>query len=181
MTEYKGTAIVFLRTLMAQQPDPMRQAFERSISPDDLRVFRSTLSVSMVPIEVATRLYVAACAVIYSHEPADVGLRKLGRALATDNLSGIYRLVLKVLSVRMLIEHSPRLWRTYHNSGDVRAQSLGPTHYQLIVTGSPDLPDAYREFVCGYVEGATEITGGKNPRVSKSGTPQEWRWDVTWT
>jgi hypothetical protein len=180
MTEYKGTAITFLRGLLSEQPESVRTAFESALSSEDIEQLSSVLAISNVPIAYATRLYMAAAPALYPDEVVEIGLRRIGRALAYDNLSGIYRLVLKVLTVRMLIEQCARLWRTYHSAGKASTRRLSDTHYLFLVVDCPDLPERYRELVCGYIEGAVAQAGGKEPRVTKAGKPSEWSWDVTW-
>jgi uncharacterized protein (TIGR02265 family) len=180
MTEYKGTAVAFLRTLIAAQTAEARAAFEKSIAPADLEAYRAILPVSTVSIQCAANLYSATAAALHPTLSLNAGLRRVGRAVAEDNLSGIYRIVLKVLSVRMLIDQCAKLWRTYHSTGIARSEKIDDQHYLFIVADSPDLPESYREFVCGYIEGAVALTGGKNSRVTKGGHAQEWQWDVTW-
>jgi hypothetical protein len=180
MTEYKGTAITFLRSLLSEQPESVQRSFESAPSSEDIEQFRSVLAISNIPIAYATRLYLAAAPALYPDDAVEIGLRRIGRALARDNLSGIYRLVLKVLTVSMLIAQCARLWRTYHSTGNASTRRVSDKHYLLLVTDCPDLPELYREFVCGFVEGAITQTGGRDPRVTKAGKPSEWSWDVTW-
>ncbi len=180
-TEYKGSAVSFLRGLMSKQPESIRAAFEQKLSAEDLQLFRATMAVSTVPIASANSMYIAAVEVLYADESRNQGLRKLGKELARDNLSGIYRLLLKVLSVEMLIDQCAKLWRTYHSSGEASVNKRSADgHYDFVVKNSPDLPEPYREFVCGYIEGAVTLTGGKDARVVKGGDPSAWTWDVSW-
>jgi hypothetical protein len=180
MTEYKGTAITFLRDLLGKQPEGVQRAFESALSSEDIELFRSVLAISNIPIACATRLYLAAAPALYPDDAVEIGLRRIGCALASDNLGGIYRLVLKVLTVRMLIEQCARLWRTYHSTGKASTRRVSDTHYLFLVAGCPDLPGLYRELVCGYIEGAIAKSGGRDPHATKAGKPSEWSWDVTW-
>jgi serine/threonine protein kinase len=61
---------------------------------------------------------------------------KLARAIAQDNVSGVYRSLFRlVASPEMFVLHAQRVWRTYIDEGTLSVQIQGPGSFEAQVVG----------------------------------------------
>lgn len=180
MGNYKGTGVVFMRSLFKRHGAASERKFLAQLTPQETDIYKQTLEFHWIPIEVITRYFELAAPLLY---PGDSqGLRRIGREMARDHLQGVYRIVLRVVTVEYIIEKAARLWRTYHQIGTTRMERPGERMLQFVVMGYPDLPAAFRECTCGYIAGVLELAGAKDIHVLKSNdNPEEWRWKLSWS
>jgi len=51
----------------------------------------------------------------------------------------------------------------------------------LVVSDYPDLPERFRECMCGYIVGTMELVGVQEIRVHKLGDAlSQWHWRISW-
>jgi hypothetical protein len=100
--------------------------------------------------------------------------------LAQDNLGGPYKHFVRLMSVALLMKQTALLWRAYHNAGRTEVQQLGKYQVVLLVHDYTDLPEPFRECMCGWIEQAITMTGGKNATVTKSDGNGAQTWEMTW-
>lgn len=132
-----------------------------------------------VPIEHATEIFDHVAQLVYP--TAETPLRELGRALARDNLGGAYKHFVRIMSVPFLMKQAAFVWRAYHNAGRPTVATLDRNRIELRVFDYADLPDRFRECMCGWIEQAVSMTGGKNPRVTNLEGGDVYAWHITWT
>ena len=179
-TTLKATGMDFLRKKMRKSGNGAEQALIAELDAEDADLYANALAVSWVDVERAARVYEAAARLLY---PGSVDpLVDLGREMARADLTGIYKILLRVATIPMVVERTARLWSTYHRKGSARIVREGDVkRADLIIDGYPDLPEAIRINICGYVQGVLDLTGSKNPQVRHvGGSPEAWRWHVTW-
>jgi len=179
MAGYKGMALVLLRQwIRAAGPDVERQVLEQ-LTPEEQIAYASLVATAWVPVELATKLYVVASPLLYPKDPRP--LRQVGRDLARENLGGVFRFVVRVISVAMLVDKTASLWRSFHDRGAARAIREADHMIRFEVTDYPELPERMRETIVGWLAQAIELTGAKNVRVVKSDDdPRTWTWTATW-
>ena len=172
----KGTEVVSVRNLLraAGQED----AFVARLSPDEVDPYRETLAVVWVPVDFVARVFELAAAELYVGEGRP--LRQLGRALAKDNLTGIYRVMLRIVSIPFAIQHAASLWHTYNDTGEVGIERMGD-RLQMTVSGYPAFPEAALEECAGYTEGLMLMCGARNIEVKTSRpTHDAFAFDCSW-
>ncbi|MBK9263161.1 MAG: hypothetical protein IPM54_25575 [Polyangiaceae bacterium] len=176
MAGYRGIGVVFARrtsraarvetTVMQRLPSATRETF-----------IKANMS-CWVPIEHATDIFDVASSLMY---PSSTNaIRELGRALARDNLGGAYRHFVRMMSVPFLIKQNALLWRAYHNAGRTEVELFDSNSVVLRVHEYPDLPERFRECMCGWLEQAIVMTGGKDVCVEKSDIEPVHKWHMTW-
>ena len=174
MAGYKGVGIVFVRAQV--RAARCEDAVLESLSPGARDTWRQATAGGWYPMEHAIEMFTRAAPLLFPGSPSP--LRELGRAMAQDNLGGVYRHIVRLLSVPFLIKQTMVFWRLYHNAGRAtctsQEKSAVVTLYEY-----PDCPERFRECLCGWIAGAVEVCGGTNARVLKEdGDPFVWR--VTW-
>ncbi len=101
--------------------------------------------------------------------------------MASDHLHGVYRIVMKVVSIDSIIEKSARLWHTYHRLGKTRVDRVGPKLLHFVVVEYPGLPENFQECMCGYISQVLELAGGTAVRVSHGAIGSgQWCWKLSW-
>jgi len=132
-----------------------------------------------VPIEHATEIFVQVAPLVYP--TSENALRELGRALARDNLGGPYKHFVRMMSVPFLMKQTALMWRAYHNAGRTEVEKVDATTVILRVFDYADLPERFRECMCGWIEHAIAMTGGKDVCLTKSEQDDAVHvWHMTW-
>jgi uncharacterized protein (TIGR02265 family) len=176
----KGTNLIYLRKLLQDRGPEAEAAFRQWFPLQEQEVFRSAMPVSWVPVELMARYFQAAAEVAFPGDP--LGLRKVGAGIARDNLNGVYKILLRVVSVPVLIQQSAKIWSVYQEKGLPSVQRDGDHAGSFMVTDFPDLPPAFREQIAGYLEALLEMSGARDPRVKvDERDPQAWTWRISWS
>jgi len=179
MAGYKGTGVVFMRSFLRSRGGEIEQRFLLALTDEERQIYTTTLEFHWIPIEVITRFFEVAAPLAFPGRPD--GLRRIGREMALDHLRGIYRIVLRVITVEVAIAKSARLWSTYHQAGSATSQRLGPTLLQFSIYDYPELPEVFRECLCGYIVGVLELCGVTEIRVSRLNEPSRaWPFRLSW-
>jgi|JI10StandDraft_1071094.scaffolds.fasta_scaffold124918_2 uncharacterized protein (TIGR02265 family) len=179
MANYKGTGVVFMRERVGRAGPAIERLFLQQLTEEERETYLRTLEFHWVPIEVITRLFEVAAPLLHPGNPQ--GLRLLGKAMASDHLNGVYRIVMKVVSIDSIIEKSARLWHTYHRLGKTRVDRVGPKLLHFVVVEYPGLPENFQECMCGYISQVLELAGGTAVRVSHGAIgPGQWCWKLSW-
>jgi hypothetical protein len=136
-----------------------------SLTPELQLVQKKAMPISWVPMAQVADIIEKSAPLIYPGEKN--GIYKLGMGEAADNLKGVYKIFMRVVSVAFVIEQASKLWATYHNEGQARAATLGGEKQgEFWVENYALLPPSFVEFMCGYIAGAVEMTGAKQVRVA---------------
>ena len=182
MTEdnYKGTGAVFVRSFVRSRGPEAEARLLAKLSPEDAERYLRTLAFDWIPIATISRIFEAAAPLAFPGN-ADA-MRLLGREMARDHLRGIYRFLLRITTVAFVMTQTARLWSTYHRKGVAHlAENTAPNMITLVVSDYPELPDRFRECMCGYIVGTIELVGVQEIRVHKLGdASSQWQWRISW-
>ncbi|MBN1594839.1 hypothetical protein JW933_02830 [candidate division FCPU426 bacterium] len=180
MGRSKGVGVVELKKIFSQKGRALEETLISRLDEDSARIYRFSVEASWIPLEVMASIYETAAGVLYPDEQD--GLFKIGEAQAKNQLTGIYRIIMKIINVPYLIEKTAKLWKLYYDQGEAHTEKQESTNLAvMVVTGFPELPFPNRETTRGYVAGAIGLTGGKNVKVTGDYTnPLNWRWLMEW-
>ena len=178
MAGYKGVGVVFIRRLLRAAGGDVEKRALSSLSERDCRAYEACTATAWVPIALVTHLAVAAAPLLFPRErdPLD----HLGRALAVDNMSGIYAFVVRVMTVEFIARQSARLWRVYHDDGEALAVRVGPRELRYDIRGYNDMPADFRRYLRGFVAQLVEMTGAVGVQASLEERADDWGYRITW-
>jgi hypothetical protein len=178
MPNTKGTNVVSVRRLL--QAAAQEDAVLAQLTREDLESYRETLAVGWVSDVFIARLFAVAAPALYPREPKPI--RQLGRTIAQDNLTGVYRVMLRIVSIPFAIERAGSLWRTYNDTGEATISRFGDEpRARMTITGYERFPDECLDETAGYIEGVALLCGAKVADAHPSRpTADSFAFDVTW-
>jgi hypothetical protein len=176
MAGYRGIGVVFARRTARAAGVETKVIQELPTAARDTFV-KANMS-GWVPIEHATDIFDRVAPLLYAS--SENAIRELGRALARDNLGGAYKHFVRMISVPLLIKQTALLWRAYHDAGRPEVERVDSNRVVLRVYDYPDLPVRFRECMCGWIEQAVAMTGGKDVCVTTSDQNSVHMWCMTW-
>jgi len=180
MGNFKGVGVVFVRDKIAGWGEAASVEFAGTLDPPDRAIYERALATSWIPIDAAGRILVAAARYLYPDE-AD-GLRFIGRDMANEHLTTVYRILLRVSSVAFALSQTANYWRAYHDEGKAIAErGAEPRTAHLRIVDYPDLPRPFLEFIDGYCLGMMDLTKVPHGDVARDESdPSNWRFTLTW-
>ncbi len=179
MPLYKAMPLVLVRRWVRAKGDAVERALIDGLNEAEQQTYASLVATAWVPVEFATKVYVLAAPVLYPEDPRP--LRQLGRDLAKDNFKGVFRFVLRVVSVETLMEKTSTLWRSFHDQGQATLRREGEHLVRFELRDYPGLPEPMRESIAGWLTQAVELTGAKDVRVNRAGSDGDvWAWMIHW-
>jgi len=177
MGTYKANAIDFGRKQL--RATGLEQDFMNRLSSEDRVAYAHTFAISWINPEFAALLLEKMAALLYPNN--SMPLFEFGRRMATDNLNGVYKFILRFFTIEQAVKVTSNLWRTYHKAGVVRTERINETRAVFVVDNYPTLPKAIREVTTGYVAGLVALTGAKDIRIRHDeSNPSSWRWIIVW-
>jgi hypothetical protein len=180
MSKFKGTGIFYVKSLVRSSSSEQQNVFLSMLNPDERKAYETVLAISWISIDAAAKILKAAAEVLYPGDPA--GLRAIGYKMAHNDLSGIYKILMPVLSVAMAMSQTGKLWSQYHDEGRAWTDKINEKTYIFNVADYPSLPEHFREMLAGYVKGVVERTGEKVEQVQRNDiNPKQWKWTITIT
>jgi hypothetical protein len=178
MAKSKGTYVVFFRTLWQGHPGS-EEVFRTQLSDEAREIYDSALPIAWVPEPIVAEMEDRIAAVLFPGSPD--GLQQIGKLQAEHDLRGVYRVLLRVITIPMLIKKAASLWSTYHDAGTADVADLTDKTATFVVEGYPDMPQSVREVTTGYIMGAVEMTRARDVQaVLDEADPNRWAWVVTW-
>lgn len=178
MGNFKGTGIVYVKSLVRSTSAEKEKSLLSMLNPDERKVYETVLAISRVSINAASNILRAAADVLYPGDPS--GLRAIGYKMALNDLSGIYKILMPVLSVEMALSQSGKLWKQYHDEGRAWTDNINKKTYIFNVADYPNLPEHFREMLAGYVKGVVERIDVKVEQVQRNDVnPEQWKWTIT--
>jgi hypothetical protein len=177
MPKTKGTDVMALRKLLQERGPEFEQAFVAALTPELAELYRTILHFTWTPVEKQTELYAAAAAALYPGHPEP--MRELGRAMALQTFSGIYKIFLRLPTMSFIMSRTAQMWQTYYDAGEASVENFTGKTGTLLVRKFPELPRKMREVVCGHLQVLIEATGAKHVRVQLlDSDPNAWRWEI---
>lgn len=181
MEKYRGTGLLSVKKMILRQRPDLQETFLAKLGPEERQLYEAVLATEWLPIKVVATLFYKAAGALY---PGNLrGLEELGRQQALDNLQGIYRPMLRVLTINFAIQQVAKLWRGYFDEGEAAAwQEEGQKRAVMSVDNFPGLPEGNRRVISGYIQGVVELCGARNVVVQHDQSRAEkWVWTVTWS
>ncbi len=181
MPEVKAAGLLMIRQLMAEATPGHQETFLASLTKPELAEYQRAVPTLWVDTDLNAGVMLKAARVL-SPKDVNLGLRSLGNMIALDNLNGVYKVFLKVLTVPYVISKSGRMWQTYHSKGRVWAEEAPEgKRVTFYVAEYPEMPLAMREALNGFMEGLAHLTLAKDISVVRhDDDPNCWRWVFRW-
>lgn len=176
MPRYKAVPLVLLRNRVREAG--VEAALLSTLSEGDRAVYERFVATDWVDEAFANRLYGDATPLVYGG--GRMALRRFGQEAARADLGGVYRVVVRFMTVPALADRAATLWSKYHDCGTARADRAGERAMRFVVEEHPGLGENTRETLAGWLAGAVELTGASNVRVTHEGDADRWTWSVTW-
>lgn len=92
-------------------------------------------------------------------------LWSLGEHLATEQLRGVYRVFLLVVSPDFMLRRSAQIFRTFYDGGSMEAVTLAPGRVECTFGGFHAKDRLLELSIAGWIKGATALTTAQNNRV----------------
>jgi len=130
---FKGAGFkAMIRAITELYGAPALQKVLQAAGPE-LRQFatRKVLDNEWIPDRIGTDLMINADKVLGRGDYSLI--RKLGYHVAKDNLTGIYKIYVKMTSISGLLKRADQIWSQYFNTGTVKVVLAEPKHYQFEV------------------------------------------------
>lgn len=179
MARVKGTDVVGLRKIFADRGSQLENTFKDRLTPEQLQLYTRLLPSTWTPIDDWLGLLTIATDVLFPHDREP--WVSLGKSLAEQSYGSVYRVFLRVPTVKFVISRGAAIWNTYYDTGTVRATSTGPKLIELAVDDFPELPLEFREAARGHILVLLELTGAQPIAVRPDYTnPRSWRWEIEW-
>ncbi len=181
MGNYKGIGVCFVRDSVSAGGAAATEQMLAGLSEQDAKVYKHTLATTWVDIHAATRIMQRAVTVLYPDDP--MGIQTIGYHMAQAHLTGVYRILLRVITVHFALSQTANYWDAYHRTGRVRIiKGTEANAAQLVIEDYPDLPEAFREMLNGYIRGIMDLAGARDGVVKRGKAPDgSWIWDMNWT
>jgi len=175
---HKGAPLVLIRHWLRSDVASYRR-FLAGLAPRDRDRFESFTASDWVSIDFASSVYTVAAPLLYPGIAAP--LRRLGREICKDNISGLFRFVLRTLTVPFLIGQTARVWHSFHVAGVPSLERTGDRALHFMVRDYPELSAEIRETIAGFITELIERTGAKDVRIrSADDDPSCWGWWISW-
>jgi len=179
MARVKGADIIGLRKVFAERGCQIEDEFKAKLNPEQQEMYTRLLPSMWVPVEDWLGLLTVATKTLFPNERQP--WVSLGRSLAEKSYGSVYRVFLRVPTVKVVISRAAAIWNTYYDTGQVRATSTGPKLIELVVEDFPELPFEFREAARGHVLVLLELTGAQPVAVRPDyANPSSWRWEIEW-
>jgi hypothetical protein len=180
MSETRGVGVTILRSLFIRRGRQAEKIFIASLNETEFHYYHTGLSINWLPLEISALLHQKAAPVLYPGDPH--GLRHIGHAQAQDNLRGIFRPLLKIMSVSFAMRQIDKIWRANCKQGRIRVEvSLDKGEAVMSMEAYPSLPSVMLDVIAGYTQSGLELVGAKEVRVEPArSNPEQWKWLIYW-
>ena len=138
---FKGTGFkAMLRAITAMHGDTgLKKVLEKASPELKSLTIRKVLDNEWVPDKLGAELMVSADRILGQGDYSKI--RKIGYFVAKDNLTGIYKIYVKMTSINGLLKRGDQIWKQYFNSGSVKTLLAEPNHFQFEVVDHTPFPD----------------------------------------
>jgi hypothetical protein len=160
-----GSSVAFIKKDLAQRWPEL----EASLSAPARAAGENVLASSWLDVSLLAQYYSGYARLGCGDDPRRLqqSFNRLGRFIAMDNLSTVYRFVLKVLSPTQFLSLLPTLWNTYFQGLEVAIEEQkGGRRGRCTVRGLERLPYIHLAAV-GWMEYGFEITGAESHDISE--------------
>lgn len=168
MGDYKASGLVLIRAEIDRRGHDglLREALDPPLYAE----LRRLVATQWVPIETASAMYRACSEVLFGRTPS--ALYETGHFAALQQMRGIYRALLSIVSPTFAMSQAGKLWSTFHRQGRAWAEKRAPLPdgqtAVLIVADYAELPEDFREQLRGWIAGLLEVTGVRDIKVQRA-------------
>lgn len=155
-----------------------------ALSEDDRHSFEYPMATSWYPLDLFWSGGMAACERFAADRLPEV-TRRWGAHGARMQLTGIYRLLLKLGSPNMMLSSAPRMWGTFNSEGTILAirneKGCGIVRLEDFSLKAP----LFGEQMAGWMGEAILLSGKRDVQVAVTQTPSSgndyFEFELTWT
>lgn len=188
MGKAKGSVIVYTREYVQRRlgDDGWAKVLAASSEPQRAFLESVVLASSFYPVEHWNDLLAVVLPMLGPN--VTDAMRELSGYIAHQDLSTVYKLVMKFGSPEFLLRRTGQLWSRYYDTGSLTPEEVSPKVWRIVLsapTGREAAPDA---FTCGpgvsaWVASGLSLSGTKarvvETRCRFRGAPR-CEFDVTW-
>ena len=121
---------------------------------------------------------------LFFPDDLEEGAREWGRAGADRELTGVYRLLVRVGSTNMMLSTAADKWPMFYNTATLRPVVNEKHHALLRLEGSPVSDILWANAVAGWLERALAMSGVRDARVDITQTTEGglsvFEFNLTW-
>ena len=153
--------------------------------PDATRalVLSPPLAISWLPLEHSAPVYEVAYETLFARD--DEAMLRLGRKQLHNDMTGIYRLLLRATTPAFVAAHVGKIYGTYtRDCGTLRAEAPTGTALALLMEDRPYSSRPFCSYMRGSILGVLELTGVRNLAVRMTELPSfpaRCRFSATWS
>lgn len=175
----KAADLVTLRKELAER-DPEALGKVRARMSDELRAtFDGAVASSWIPDPEMVAMYGHFCAVLLPGVLAP--FTQLGRRVALQSYSGVYRVFLAIPSTSFVIERAAAMWAAYHSTGKATVEDVTRNGAVYVVRGAEPIRKEMIDYISGHVLALAELTRAVDARVAPNlDEPGVLRWVIRW-
>jgi hypothetical protein len=168
----KAAGFNSLMRVLQEMVTPEAHARFVSLLPDATRalVVDPPLAISWLPLEHAAPVYEVAYESLFARD--DEAMRRLGRTQLRNDMTGIYRLLLRATTPAFVAAHVGKIYGTYtRNCGTLRPEVQSANELALLMDGRPFSSRPFCSYMCGSILGVLELTGVRSLSVRMTELP----------
>lgn len=182
MNQIKGSSVEFLRQYIKKFDPNMESAMIKLLDGQCRQVYNQAMSVGWVPVEVMDKLLIAFAQTLYADDRLEDAMEKIGYDMGQTQLSGIYRVIIKLSTLPMFVNKSAQLWRLYYKKGTGRAYMDSKSKTAVFsVKNYPDLPLSLRLATIGFIKAVGMLAGLNQVTVEHHQEQKRlWLWVASW-
>jgi len=177
VAKYRAATLILLRKLLKKRGRAHELVFHRMLIPETAEIYQTVEQIKWIPAAQAAEILLTAAQVLYPRDPQ--AFRKLGQEEARDNLRGMFKKRSNIVTPTMVLYRVAGIWRSYHDQGRASVERGAGKQECLVVENYPELPEAMREILAGFLQEALEMAGLKNLKVRRQeSNPNAWKWFI---
>lgn len=179
MAMTKGTDVVALRLAVRERGSDFEEAYRATLSDRERTLFDEVMAFSWSPVELQMEVYLKAARALFpaAREP----MYELGRALAHRTYTGIYKIFLRMPSIKFVMSRAASVWQSFYDTGKASVENVEAKSAEFVVRDFAGMPAPMREMAKGHMTVLLEMAGAKSPHVRHVATdPSAWVWHASW-
>lgn len=180
MGTVKCTSFEGIKRYLQRQGGGAEKSFIRSLPADMAQIYPTLLPINRLPIDTIQAMIQHMADFLFSGKNESERLINIGVLMATQDMNGIYKFLLRFTTIAYAMQKSAMLWKTFHDQGDSRVEEISKTHVRYIISGYAEMPKNYRTFLSGYILGLLNLCGAKNATVVLAPHETEVVYDIHW-
>lgn len=181
MANLKGVVIKVSRDLFKLEKNrEQEKIFLESLTPDEMKIYKNTLSINWVPVDVVGQLLEKSAKLLFPGYPYPI--RELGRVEAHEQLTGIYKVLLFFTTLSMLVKQAGRIFATYYDKGKVEFTQTSEKSLVVTIKEFSELPKSHIDKIGGYIAGMLELIKLNNVKLDRidESDPNCWKYYYSW-